>query len=291
MFMASKNNVILVAGATGQQGGAVARHLLAGGWAVRALTRDPAKAAAQQLAEAGAEIVQGNFADRATLDQALEGVYGLFGVQNFWEGGPEVEVQQGKLLADAAREANVQHIVYSSVGGAERNTNIPHFDSKWKIEEYSRQLNLPLTVLRPVFFMENFQTFMPPTEQDGVLTLSLALPPSRSLQLIAVDDIGAFAALAFDRPDDFLGQAVEIAGDELTMPQIAETWSKVSGKPIRFVEMPLEQLRQFNAESAIMFEWFTNAGYQADIPALRELYPPLKTFETWLQQTNIKQTV
>jgi uncharacterized protein YbjT (DUF2867 family) len=132
--MADRQNVerlILVCGATGKQGGVVARSLLDRGFQVRALTRDPQKPATQALREQGAEVVQGDMEARSSLDQVLvEGVYGVFSVQNFWETGYDREVQQGKTVADAAKAAGVEHIVYSSVGSAHRQTGIPHFESK-----------------------------------------------------------------------------------------------------------------------------------------------------------------
>jgi len=203
---------ILVTGATGKQGGAVARHLLSGGWQVRALTRDPLKPDAEALAKLGAEVVTGDLDQRNSIDQALAGAYGVFSVQN-WEAGAAREIQQGKTLADAARAAGVKHFVYSSVGGAERNTGIPHFDSKWEIEQHVRALGLPTTILRPVFFMDNFNS---PNFRPAILqgTLTLALRPARTLQIIAVDDIGGFAAQAFEKPGEYIGRAFELAGDE-----------------------------------------------------------------------------
>jgi len=142
--------LILVCGATGKQGGAVARSLLDRGFRVRALTRDPQKPEAQALAEQGAEVVQGDMEDRSAVDQVLvEGVYGVFSVQNFWETGYDREVQQGKMVADAARAAGVAHFVYSSVGSAHRKTGIPHFESKWEVEEHVREIGLPFTIFRP----------------------------------------------------------------------------------------------------------------------------------------------
>lgn len=280
--MNHQGRTILVTGATGRQGGAVARHLLAAGWTVRALSRDPSKPAARALADAGAEVVPGDLDDRASLDRALSGVYGVFSVQNAWEHGPAGEVRQGKALAEAARAAGVAHFVQSSVGGAERRTGIPHFDSKWAVEQHVRALDLPATVLRPVFFMENFLPLRPAVLEGA---FSLALRPDRPLQMIAVEDIGAFAALAFARPERFLGQALELAGDELTMPQVAETFARVIGRPVRFVEQPLEALRRASPERALMFQWFNDAGYRVDLAALRALHPDLLTFERWLRAT------
>ncbi len=149
--------LILVTGATGNQGGAVARSLLDRGFRIRALTRDPQKPEAQALTEQGAEVVQGDMEDRSAMERALEGAYGVFSVQNFWETGYDREVQQGKTVADAAKDAGVEHFVYSSVGSAYRDTKIPHFDSKWEVENHVRESDLPYTILRPVFFMQNWE--------------------------------------------------------------------------------------------------------------------------------------
>ena len=223
--------------------------------------------------------------DRASLDQAFAGAYGVFSVQNFWlpDVGAAGEVRQGKIVADAAKAAGVRHFVYTSVGGAERKTGLSHFDSKWQIEEYIRSLGLPATILRPVFFMENLTSpMMGP--RDGVL--ANALKPTTSLQMIAVDDIGFFAALAFARPQEFIGKATELAGDSLTMPQVAAAMTRATGQPVRFVEVPLEQVAAFSQETADMLAWFNDYGYEADIAGLRKLNPGLQTFETFLRKTS-----
>jgi uncharacterized protein YbjT (DUF2867 family) len=220
--------LILVCGATGKQGGAVARSLLERGFRVRALTRDPQKPEAQALAEQGAEIVQGDMEDRSAVDQVLvEGVYGVFSVQNFWETGYDGEVQQGKTVADAARAAGVDHFVYSSVGSAHRKTGIPHFESKWEIEEHVRQIGLPFTIFRPTFFMQNWEW-----TREMILggTLAQPLDPDKPLQQVAVEDIGAFAAIAFENPDSWIGREVDLAGDEQSMSEIAQTFGRVIGR-------------------------------------------------------------
>jgi uncharacterized protein YbjT (DUF2867 family) len=284
--MANPSNIILVTGATGQQGGAAARHLLADGWRVRALVRDPNKPAAQALAEQGAELIQGDLDDRASLESALQDAYGVFSVQtSFTAEGTAGEIRQGKALAVAAVASSVQHFVYSSVGGAERNTGIPHFESKRGIEEHIAQLDLPVTILRPVFFMENFRSFALPKEQDGVLTLAMAMQPERELQLLAVDDIGAFVALAFAKPQDYIGAALEIAGDSLTLPAALEELGRAAGKPTHYVELPLEGVMQYNEDLGRMFGWFQEAGYAADSAALRKIHPGLKDFRAWVQES------
>jgi uncharacterized protein YbjT (DUF2867 family) len=224
--------LILVSGASGNQGGAVARSLLDRGFQVRALTRDPQKPEAQTLTKQGAEVVQGDVEDRSAMERVLEGAYGIFSVQNFWETGYEREVQQGKTVADAITEAGVQHCVYSSVGSAHRQTGISHFDSKWEIEEYVRRLDLPYTVLRPVFFMQNWEM----TREQQILGGALAQPldPDKLFQRVAVEDVGAFAAIAFEDPDTWIGREVDIGGDEQTMPEIAETFSRVIGREVDY---------------------------------------------------------
>jgi uncharacterized protein YbjT (DUF2867 family) len=278
--MSTNGKTILVTGATGQQGGAVARHLLGAGWHIRALSRDPAKPAAQALAAAGAEVVQGDLDDGASIARALAGAYGLFSVQNPQEHGPEVEIRQGIALADAAQAAGVRHLVYSSGGGAERSSGLPHMESKWAVEQHIRGLSLPTTILRPVFFMENLQWNR---QQIEAGTLSLALRPTTRLQMIAADDIGALAALAFAEPERSIGEAVEIAGDELTMPEAAAVFGKVLGRHVAFIEQPLEQVRSFAPELAETMVWFNEHGNRANIAALRKRYPNLKTLEQWLQ--------
>src|SRR5215218_9722039 len=149
--------LIVVTGATGKQGGAVARSLLNRGFRIRALTRNPQKPEAQALADQGAEVVQGDMEDPSAMERLTEGAHGVFSVQNFWETGYDREVQQGKTVADAAKAAGVEHFVYSSVGSAHRQTGIPHFESKWEVEEYVRQIGLPYTILRPTAFMQNWE--------------------------------------------------------------------------------------------------------------------------------------
>ena len=279
--MTKESKLILVTGATGKQGGAVARHLLADGWPVRALTRDPAKPEARNLMALGAEVVKGDLSDRVSLDAALKGAYGCYSVQNFWETGYDLEILQGKNLAEAAKAAGVKHFVYSSVGGAERKTGLPHFESKWVIEQHISHIGLPNTVLRPVFFMDNFSA---PNYRasilDGILTMPM--PPNKPLAMLAVDDIGGFAALAFAHPEEYMGKAMELAGDELTIPAAASAFSRALGRTVRYVEMPIEEMRRVSEEYAWMFEWFIKEGYKVNLRALRDLYPGLTSFDDWL---------
>jgi uncharacterized protein YbjT (DUF2867 family) len=285
--MADTHNVerlVLVAGATGRQGGAVARSLLNRGFRVRALTRDPQKPAAQALAQQGADVVQGDMDDRFAMDRVLEGAYGVFSVQNFGETGPEGEVKQGKILAVAAKVAGIQHFVYSSVGSSYRETGIPHFESKWRIEKHVREVGLPYTILRPVFFMHNWEMMREQILASG--TLVQPLDPDKRLQQVAAEDLGAFAALAFEQPDEWLGREVDLAGDQQTMPEIAAIFSRVIGREIHYFQVPWDQIEErMGEELTVMWRWFNDVGYEADITALRQEYPELTTFEQYLRHS------
>ena len=255
-------------------------------WGLRALTRNPTSHAAEALARHGIEVMQGDLEDLPSLDRACRGVYGIYSVQDFWSVGAKREIQQGKNIADAARKAGVQHFIYSSVGGAERSTGIPHWESKWEIEKYVRQLTLPATIFRPVSFMETYHIL---EVEVGILKGKLADPirGDKPYQTIATDDIGAFVALAFERPKDFLGLELEIAGSELTNLEAAEVFSRVLGKPVRFRKLPLPLVRLIlGKEFHAMFRWFNEGGYKADIAGLRRRYPEihLHTLEEWLRE-------
>ncbi len=280
--MLTRNQTILVLGATGRQGGAAARALFARGFAVKALTRDPDKPAAQALMMLGVSLVKGDIDEPRLLLDAMHGVDGVFSVQTpYGPGGVDHETRAGIAVAEAAKAAGVAHLVYSSVGGAERGTGIPHFESKYLVEQHIREAGLHATIIRPVFFMENFaQTG--PKEVDGELVLRMALSPETRLQMIAVHDIGVFAALAFEGREGIAGRTLEIAGDELSMTELAQTFAAAAGRPVRLQRQPFAELEARNAETAKMFGWFEAGGYKADLAALRRLSPDLATLASWL---------
>jgi uncharacterized protein YbjT (DUF2867 family) len=262
------NNVVLVTGATGHQGGAVATELLALGIKVRAMTRKPDSEKARALANSGAEIVFGDYDDPASLKKALDGVWGVFSVQNTWEAGVAKEEEQGKELARLAHKAGVGHFVYTSVASADKQTGVPHFDNKFRIEQTVRDLGFPsYTIIRPVFFMENWISpgFKPAIDQGNVV---LGIAPDKPLQMIAVSDIGKYGAWAFTNHAKLNGRAIDIAGDELTMLKTAEIISSQNGKKVSFVRPPIEEVRKFSEDFAIMTEWFDRVGYSADIQGI-----------------------
>ena len=285
--MSKRDKTILVTGATGKQGGATVRHLLAEGWHVRALVRDPQSQKALALRERGVELVKGDLTDRPALDRAFWDVWGVFAVITPFEQGTDFEVAAGRNLADAAIAADVGHFVYSSVGGAERQTGIPHFESKWQIEHSLRAEGLPLTVLRPVYFMENIGSFAQLMPIDDGYTLAMPLYNTTPLQMIAVDDIGRFAAIAFADRQRYLGRAIEIAGDELTMPEAARVISEVIGRKVKYIQVPLEVTRSQSEDAALMFDWLNREGYSADIERLNEIHAGLTRFRTWVEQGHL----
>lgn len=263
--MATQQTVVIT-GATGKQGGATLRHLTRlGGFKLKAMTRKPDGDAARALAALGAEIVTGDLDDAASLERALAGAWGLFAVQNTWEAGVVVEEEQGKRLANVARAQGIQHIVYSSVGSAHKNTGIPHFDNKFRVEQEIKRLGFPShVILRPVFFMENLPSpwFL---QGDKLVT---AMPEKTKLQMIASDDIGRFAAKAFAEAEKMKGVELDLAGDAVTMPEATAAISELLGKPLTYQQIPVEAVRQSNEDFALMLAWFDSVGYSADIPAM-----------------------
>ena len=272
---------ILVTGATGNQGSAVADKLFDEGWRVRALTRNPDQPYAKHLAEKGIEVVQGDLNDLGSLDNALDGVCGVFAVHTWAEDGISGEVAQGRNLADAAKAVGIRHYVYSSVIAADRKTGIPHFESKGEIEEYIKSTGLRYTFLRPGFYMFNFERDqLKKSILDGVL--SLAIKPDRVHQMLSPEDFAYFVALAFDKPREYIGKALDIVGDEMTLPEAAKVFSRVIGKPVEYRELPVEQILRLNEDMGRMFKWFNETSYRVDLASLKKIHPEMLTLERYL---------
>ena len=277
---------VLVCGATGQQGGVLARVLLGRGHEVRAFVRRPGSPEAAELQRLGAELVEGSFEEPSTLEEAARGMDAAFVVVTPFEAGPETEVRHGIAAANAASAAGVGHLVYSSVADANNDTGIPHFDSKREVEKHVEGLGLPYTIVAPAYFMENLiAPWTLPEIKEG--RLPVALPASRRLQQIALSDLAAFTAQVLENREEFAGRRVDIASDELTGEETARVLTKVTGHEVRYVELPLEQVREAMGEDgARMFEWFDQVGYSADIQALRQEYPSVgwHSFEEWAEE-------
>jgi uncharacterized protein YbjT (DUF2867 family) len=267
--MDRSDKLIVVAGATGHQGGASARHLLEDGWRVRAITRDPEQPEARGLMELGAEVERADLLDRKSIDRAVEGAYGVFSVETAREGGPEAEYTEGKNLADAALDAGVRHFVYNSViGVAHQGDTAPWIVSKTRLEAYVKGLGMRYTIWRPVTFMEDFLRHR---EQIGNGLLQGPEPGEALHQYIAVDDIGRFVALAFADRDAWEGQTTPIAGEILKMVDVANAFTKAIGRPVTYQQVPPPSGAPAPS-GPIEF---------ADIAVLRTYIPDLKTLEQW----------
>ncbi len=276
------DRTVLITGVTGNQGGATARALAGRGLRLRGMTRRPHSDAARALKDQGVEIIEGDLDDEDSLKRAVEGAWGVYAVQNTWEAGVEKEETQGHRLARLAHAAGVDRYVYASVGSAHRNTGIPHFDNKHRVEDTVRAMGFPsYAIIRPVFFMENLTS---PWFLSGD-TLHAAMKPTTVLQMIAVDDIGKYGALAFTEPLRLKNRAIDIAGDAVTMPTVARVLGKALGRTINFVELPIEEVRKNSEDLAIMLEWFGDVGYDADIAGhAREFGITPTTLEEWAQR-------
>jgi uncharacterized protein YbjT (DUF2867 family) len=291
---ASAERTILVFGATGGQGGSVARELLQRGkFKVRALTRKTDSPAAQALRALGAEIVQGDLDDRASLTAALEGCYGVYGVTNFWEHYAK-EAEHGRNLVDAVADANVKHFVLSTLPPIEKATGgalkSPHFDIKAEYEEYARSRGIPSTFIHVPFYYENFLGFFPP-KPTGDGAYQFGFPQGDTpLAAMSVEDVGKVVAPIFENPDLYIGKVVKLAADELPASEYAATMSRHSGKDIRFVNVPREVFAAYGfpgaEDLADMFEFYRvhMPSRTADIDSLKTIAPGLQTFDQWLSR-------
>jgi uncharacterized protein YbjT (DUF2867 family) len=271
---------VLVVGATGQQGGRVARRLLEGGRSVRALTRKPKEGPALALAALGAEVVSADLDDAAAVDAAVRGVDAVFSVATPFERGLAAETRNGITVADAARAAGA-FLVYSSVANADRQTNIPHFDSKLAVERHIREKVSDAAILAPVYFMENVR-FVRAQLKDGVYPSPL--PPGRALAQIATDDIAAAALAIFEDPARHAGKRYDLGGDELTGEASRRILSEVLGRDLTYAQLPLEVVRgALGEDAAIMYAWFERVGYTVDRAALARDFPDVRwtSFERW----------
>jgi uncharacterized protein YbjT (DUF2867 family) len=283
--MTHSDQKMLILGTTGKQGGAVARHLLAQGFTnVHALVRTTESPNARLLTEQGITLALGDLDDRAQLEVAIQDAYGVFAVLPLDTLGPEAEIRRGQNVAEAAKSAQVQHFIYSSVGGADHNEGVADFFAKYAVEEHIRALGLPASIVRPAALMENLLTFEHPRLVDGMAVFRVAIHPETRRQMIAVDDIGMIVADLFAHPEQAIGQTLEIAGDELTGLEMADIYTKVIGQPARYEEQPIEEVRVFSPDAAAIYAWQNEHSFGADLAHLRTVYPKLSTFEAWLDQ-------
>ena len=282
----SNENVVLVTGGTGSQGGATVTHLLAAKKVrVRVLTRNLESPKAKSLAARGVDLVKGDFEDMASLRTALAGVSAAFSVQQWTEkGGTAAEELNGKRFADAVKASGSPHLVYSSAEGAERKSGLGHYESKWAIEQHIRDLKLPATILRPVGFMDALGV---PAVQRGIYLgmFRANWGVSHRVQFVATYDIGWFAARALEDPERYAGRVIPLAGDELNVADIVRTFKTVTGHKPWVAPIPaFVAKRMMPKEFADMFRWIREKGFEADIAQVRQEYPQLLTFAGWLKK-------
>jgi uncharacterized protein YbjT (DUF2867 family) len=282
--MAAGDGVVAVLGATGRQGGAVARHLMAGGWHVRAVTRDPSGDAAQRLRSLGAEVVQADMGDPGTLLAAFRGADGVYSVQNPTISGLDTEIAQGRNVGDAAAEAGVGHLVYGSTATGLPGTGVGSWESKVTVAGHLAQLGIPLTILRPTAFMELMtdKAFYPPVAVWHVMPKIMG--EDRPVPWLALDDLGAIAAKVFADPGRFAGQSIGLAGDLRSIAECRQIWGDVKGRAPRRFPMPVALFRRFVGDDLLtMWRWLREHDVDWDTETTRTLLPGAQTVRTWVE--------
>jgi uncharacterized protein YbjT (DUF2867 family) len=284
---AAGRGTIVVTGATGLQGRAVARSLLADGWRVRGLTRDAASARARALAALGVEVARADMGEVASLRPAFAGAHGVYSVQNPYIGGPEAEVRQGRNVADAAAEAGVRHLVYASAGVGRAGTGVPSWATKRRVEEHLQALALPATILRPMAFMELWtdEKFFPAAAVGHVMPALMG--PSRPVGWLCADDLGAIAARVFDAPDRFVGRALPLASDVQSLAQCRALYREVMGRePPRFPLPPwlFARFGFVGRDLTTMWRWLRTADIDLDTAPTRAVLPEALTVRGWLSR-------
>jgi uncharacterized protein YbjT (DUF2867 family) len=307
----SNAKIIAVVGATGAQGGGLARAILddpRGGFAARALTRKPDSEKARALAERGAEVVAADLDDRESVTEAFRGAWGAYCVTNFWEHfSPEKELAQAANMARAAREAGLRHVIWSTLEDTRRwvpleddrmptlmgNWKVPHFDAKGEADHLFADAGVPTTYLLTSFYWDNFIYFglEPKRGADGVLAITL--PMGRApLSGIAAEDIGRCAYGIFRRGEEMVGQTVGIAGGHLTGDEMAKAMGQALGEEVRYTEVTPEAFRSFGFPGAedlgnmFQFKRDFNEYYVGarDVEKARALNPTLQSFDEWLDR-------
>lgn len=274
---------VAVLGATGGQGSAVVGSLLDDGHHVRAVVRNPGGTRAHALEQLGVEVVHGDLRDVSSLVAALDGMDAAFAVTTPFEEGPQAEIEQGLTIIAATRQVELPHLVLSSVASADRSTGVPHFDSKYRIEQALRQESDNWTIVAPTYFYDNM---LGDAENLRAGRLVLPLPVDRPLQQVARQDLAAVVAAAVNSRAGHLRRRIEVASDAPSPAHMAAVLTRSLGSPVEAVRTPLDLRRRSSDDMVAMWAFLNEEGYAVDIAALHEAYPEISwtTFDDWAQQ-------
>lgn len=283
--MTRDDRVIVVTGATGRQGGAVARHLLSQHWRVRAITRTPGSTRSRELAALGVEMVRADMADPDAMRQACTGAHGVFSVQNPMISGADGEATQGRNVVDAAVAGGVSHLVYASAGPGTPHTGVAAWDVKLEMAGYARRHGLPLTVLRPMAFMELMtdRDLYPPVAAWHLMPRLVG--EDRPIPWLSADDVGVIAARAFADPASFIGSELPLAGDVRTLAECRAIWRRVTGRSPRRVPMPVWLFERFvGSDLTRMWRWLATHDVVVDPVETRAHHPDAATVEDFIRR-------
>lgn len=276
---------IFVTGATGKQGGAAIRHLLQHGFAIKAFTRNKEGQSAQLLRQTNVEIIEGNLDEPSTYADHLNNIHGIFAVLDFKQ-GPKKETEQGFDLITAAKEKGIAHFLYSSVIGADANTGIPHWESKNKIENLLKQSGVHHTIIRPCYFMENF---LLPQVKSRLLKGKLVTPlhKKKIQQYVSTEDVGRIAAIIFSDSQSYMGKTITLASEQMDGEQLAEHFSKVWNRPVKYQQLPGIITRLVMGKDLYtMFNWINqhDAIFVKDLEAFKKEFPGMLSLDEWIKQ-------
>ena len=277
------DELVAVCGATGRQGGAVARSLLQEGWKVRALTRRPDRPEAAALATLGSDVVQADMEDVESLRRAFEGAYGVFSVQNGLVSGFDREVVQGRNVADVANHMGVAHLVYASAGTGQRGTGIASWEAKVDIEDHMRGLGLPLTSLRPEAFMELMtdKSYYPAVGTWRIWPRISG--EDKGIAWMAVKDVGVVAASVFGRPESYIGRSLTLVADVKSLGECRDIYHDVMGKPPVTFPLPAWLFDRFTrGDVTAIWRWVKTGEFELDTAPTRAIHPGALTVREWM---------
>ncbi len=293
------NKLITVFGATGGQGQSVALALRESAYKVRALTRNPDSNAAKSLLSKGCEVVKVDMDDKASLEKAIAGSYGVFAVTNYWgllgenpETAFDREVTQGKNIGDICKKEGVKHLIYSGLEHVKEIIGKPcdHFDTKGIVEKYLDEIKVPNTSTRIAFYYDNFVNFPPQKGDDGTYTMTW--PMNGPMDAVGITDLGPAVVSILNSPDKYIGEKIGIGGDRMTMAEYAAIISEVTGKKLTYNQVPVEVFAKFPFpgadDMAIMFEFYDVGKVNRNAAFTRTLNPNMATFRQWAEKNKDK---